>query len=175
MTADAPRAPVAEADVPWLSAEQQREWRALFGLLMDLPPALDAQLKRDAGLNTFEYQVLAALSEAPARTMVLSDLAALARGSLSRLSHAVTRLERAGWVERRSCTDRAGRHTEARLTDSGLARLEEVAPGHVRAVRRLVVDVLSAEQLTELAAAARAITAATRAEPLDECREDGGC
>ncbi|MGW6128773.1 MarR family winged helix-turn-helix transcriptional regulator [Cellulomonas sp. NPDC055163] len=175
MTDDEPRASVAEPDVPWLSDQQQGEWRALARMLMDLPPALDAQLKRDAGLNTFEYQVLAALSESPARTLVLSDLAAHARGSLSRLSHAVTRLERAGWVERRSCTDRAGRHTEARLTDSGLARLEEVAPGHVRAVRRLVVDVLSAEQLTQLAAAARAIADATQAEPPDESRPDGSC
>lgn len=175
MTADQPRTPVAEPDVPWLSAEQQREWRSLMGLFMDLPPALDAQLKRDAGLNAFEYQVLAALSEAPGRTLVLSDLAALARGSLSRLSHAVTRLERAGWVERRTCTDRAGRHTEARLTPSGLARIEEAAPGHVRAVRRLVVDVLSPEQLAQLGAAARAITAAARAEGLDQGPGDGGC
>lgn len=175
MTADAPRAPGGEPDVSWLSAEQQREWRSLLGLFMDLPPALDAQLKRDAGLNMFEYQVLAALSEAPARTLVLSDLAALARGSLSRLSHAVTRLERAGWVERRTCTDRAGRHTEARLTDSGLVRIEEAAPGHVAAVRRLVVDALGPEQLAQLGAAARAITAATRAEPPDEGRADGSC
>ena len=36
-----------------------------MAMLMTLPTALDAQLKRDAGLNSFEYHVLAALSDAP--------------------------------------------------------------------------------------------------------------
>lgn len=147
-----------ETDVPWLSPDQQRDWRSLIGLLMTLPPALDLQLKRDAGVNSYEYQVLAALSEAPQRAMALSDLADLARGSLSRLSHAVTRLEKVGWVERRSCSQREGRRTEAWLTDAGLAKLQDIAPGHVREVRRLVVDALPAEQLAALGAAARALT-----------------
>ncbi|WP_307844947.1 MarR family winged helix-turn-helix transcriptional regulator [Actinotalea solisilvae] len=169
--------PAAETpdEVPWLTRQQQLEWRDLFTLLMTLPPALDLQLRRDAGLNLFEYHVLAGLSESPGRTLVLSDLAASARGSLSRLSHAVTRLERAGFVERRTLTDRGGRAVEARLTDAGFARLEEVAPGHVRAVRRLLVDPLTPEQLTALAAAARAITAATLAEPADDAAAPDAC
>lgn len=168
-------ATAADQDAPWLSEAQQRDWRALFALIMSLPPTLDGQLKRDAGVNVFEYQVLAALSEAPGRTLVLSNLAERAQGSLSRLSHAVTRLERSGWVERRSCTVGGGRRIEARLTDAGRARLEEIAPGHVREVRRLVVDALTPEQLVALGDAARAITAATAAgvpEPcalLDDC------
>src|SRR5690349_7364715 len=101
---------------------------------MTLPGALDAQLKRDAGVNSFEYHLLARLSMAPARTLALSDLAEQAQGSLSRLSHAITRLERAGWVERRTCTDQ-GRRVEARLTDAGWAKVEDMAPGHVREAR----------------------------------------
>lgn len=162
-------------DVPWLSPEQQRDWRALVALFMTLPPALDAQLRRDAGLNAFEYQVLAGLGEAHDHTLVLSDLAASAQGSLSRLSHAVTRLERAGWVERRSCPGSGARRTEAHLTDEGLRRLQEVAPGHVREARRLVVDVLTPEQLTALGDAARAIAAAVTAGGPDACREVGDC
>jgi DNA-binding MarR family transcriptional regulator len=164
-----------EHDVPWLSPSQLRDWRSLVALFMTLPPALDAQLKRDAGLNAFEYHVLAALSEACERTLVLSDLAELAQGSLSRLSHAITRLERSGWVERRTCTHEGGRRTEARLTDAGMARLEEIAPGHVREARRLVVDVLTPEQLTALGDAARAITAATMAEAPEACRQVSDC
>jgi DNA-binding MarR family transcriptional regulator len=163
----------AETGPPWLSPDQQRDWRALVALVMTLPPALDAQLKRDAGLNAFEYQVLAALSEAPGRTLVLSDLAAMAQGSLSRLSHAVTRLERAGWVERRSCAARGGRSTEAWLTDAGFAKLEQIAVGHVREARRLVVDVLTPGQLAALGDAARAITAVTTAEGPVPCQEAG--
>lgn len=42
-----------------------------------------------------------------------------------------------------------------------MARLEEISPSHVREARRLVVDVLTPEQLATLGEAARAITTAT--------------
>lgn len=151
---------VSEPAAPWLTPAQERDWRALVALFMTLPPALDAQLKRDAGLNSFEYHVLAALSDAPDRALVLSELAVMSQGSLSRLSHAITRLERSGWVDRRSCADRTGRRTEARLTEAGLAKLEQIAPGHVREARRLVIDVLSSAQLAALGDAARTLLAA---------------
>lgn len=160
-----------EGEVPWLSAGEQAEWRALMALLMTLMPALDAQLKRDAGVNVFEYQVLAGISEAHDCAMGLSELAALSRGSLSRLSHAVTRLEKAGWVERRTFVDRGGRRTEARLTEAGMAKIEEIAPGHVREARRLVLDVLTPEELATLGTAARKITAAIGAAAAEPCTE----
>lgn len=172
MSADTtPKTTEAEQDVAWLSSEQLHEWQSLVALLMTLPGALDGQLRRDAGVNLFEYHVLAALSDAPDGTLVLSDLAVLAQGSLSRLSHAITRLERAGWVLRRSCTEPGSRRTEARLTDAGWAKLEEVAPDHVRQARRLVIDVLTREQLTALGNAARAITAATVTQAPPSCSE----
>ncbi|NCT91559.1 MarR family transcriptional regulator [Cellulomonas sp. APG4] len=174
VTSDTNRAVPAPADeVRWLSAEQLRNWRDLMEMLSFLPAALDSQLKHDAGLNGFEYHVLAALSEAPGGELGLSTLAEMSRGSLSRLSHAVTRLERAGWVERRRLSDEAGRRGVAVLTEAGQAKLEETAPGHVREVRRLVVDVLTPEQLTSIAGSAREITAAILADPPAECTE--GC
>lgn len=154
-------------DVPWLSPVEMRNWLALVDLLATLPPALDAQLKRDAGVNSYEYQVLALLSDAPHRTIGLRDLAESTQGSLSRLSHAITRLQRSGWVERHSSIEPGGRRINARLTDAGLAKLEAVAPGHVRESRRLVVDVLTPEQFEALGHAARAITAAIVAEAQD--------
>ncbi|MFC0644521.1 MarR family winged helix-turn-helix transcriptional regulator [Cellulomonas phragmiteti] len=170
MTSDNAR----EADdaVPWLSEREQECWRAIATLATTLPAALDAQLRRDAGVNAFEYHVLAGLSEAPARTLVLSDLAALARGSLSRLSHALTRMERAGYVTRAACSEGSVRRIEATLTDAGLARLEAIAPGHVREVRRLVVDALTPEQLDALADASRAVNAAIAADPPEACTGD---
>lgn len=144
------------ADVPWLSDAQLPDWKA-FGIMFSvLPPELDAQLKRDAGLNLFEYHVLVRLSEAPDRCLPMSSLAAAAQGSPSRISHAVRRLEEAGWVERHEGCE--GRHrVEARLTDAGMQKLVDAAPGHVREVRRLVVDVLTPAQLEALGAASRAI------------------
>jgi DNA-binding MarR family transcriptional regulator len=147
-----------EDGVRWLTADQLRDWTSLVAMVMLLPSALDGQLKRDAGLNSFEYHVLASLSEAPGWSVPMSDLAVVAQGSASRLSHAVGRLERDGWVERRSCRE-AGRRTAAHLTPAGMRKLEDAALGHVREARRLVVDALTADQLRALGAAARAIVA----------------
>jgi len=153
----------ATPTAPALSGAQLEAWTALVALLATLPTALDNQLKRDAGMNMYEYHVLAALSAAPGQVLPMTDLALSAQGSASRLSHAVTRLERAGWVERVSCTE-AGRRTSAALTAAGAAHLRTVADGHLREVRRLVVDTLTPEQLTQLGDAARAIVGATDPE-----------
>jgi len=153
----------ATPTAPALSGAQLEAWTALVALLATLPTALDNQLKRDAGMNMYEYHVLAALSAAPGQVLPMTDLALSAQGSASRLSHAVTRLERAGWVERVSCTE-AGRRTSATLTAAGAAHLRTVADGHLREVRRLVVDTLTPEQLAQLGDAARAIVGATDPE-----------
>ena len=77
----------------WLTAEEQAAWRSVAGMLFRLPAALDAQLQKDAGISHFEYMVLSSLSEAQDRTLRMSDLAAMASGALSWLSHVVRRLE----------------------------------------------------------------------------------
>ncbi|WP_328471562.1 MarR family winged helix-turn-helix transcriptional regulator [Actinoplanes sp. NBC_00393] len=137
-------------DVPWLSDGERHAWMALTTVLMSLPPAIDAQLKRDAGINFFEYQILSSLSQAADRSVRMSLLAHLAGGSLSRLSHAVSRLERQGWVERRNMDTTEVRCVVAVLTDAGLAMVEQTAPGHVREARRLVFDALTEEQVAQL-------------------------
>ena len=148
----------------WLSAEELRAWLPMGGLLLKLPAALDAQMQRDSGLSHFEYLVLANLSEAPERTRRMSELAALANGSLSRLSHVVKRLETRGWIERRACPS-DGRYTNAVLTEAGWAKVRASAPGHVEAVRSLILDALSPEELDQLGAMARRIL--ERLEPGD--------
>ena len=40
---------------PWLDADERHAWMSLIAMLMSVPPAIDAQLKRDSGLNFFEY------------------------------------------------------------------------------------------------------------------------
>ncbi|MBV2153551.1 MarR family winged helix-turn-helix transcriptional regulator [Kitasatospora sp. SUK 42] len=133
----------------WLNASELEAWKAFSALLIKMPAALDAQLRQDSGLTTFEYLVLAGLSEAPERTMRMSVLAALANGSLSRLSHVVTRLEKRGHLRREPCPD-DGRYTNAVLTEDGYRQVVEAAPGHLNNVRSLVVDVLEPEQIKQL-------------------------
>lgn len=133
----------------WLSDDELETWKRFSGVLVRLPFALDAQLQRDSGLTYFEYLVLAVLSEQPGRTMRMSELAGLANGSLSRLSHVAKRLEGRGLLRREPCPD-DGRYTNAILTDAGWDQVVAAAPGHVGAVRAAVFDVLSPEQVVQL-------------------------
>jgi DNA-binding MarR family transcriptional regulator len=146
--------PTPDDEVPWLTGPERGAWMTLMALLMSLPTAIDAQLKRDSGLNFFEYSILVALARPAERAVQMSSLALLAGGSLSRLSHAVSRLERQGWVRRRVQTGEV-RCTEAVLTEEGMAVLAAAAPGHVREARRLVFDALTAEQVCQLRQIAR--------------------
>jgi DNA-binding MarR family transcriptional regulator len=143
-------------DAAWLSPAELRTWMTLSALMEALPSAVDAQLKRDAGINRFEYVVLAALSESPDRSLLMSELTTIAAGSISRLSHAIGRLESQGWVTRRPYPE-DGRHTQVTLTDAGMDKVVATAPGHVREARRLVIDTLTSEQLSQLGAAAARI------------------
>jgi DNA-binding MarR family transcriptional regulator len=136
---------------------------ALNAMTETLPAALDAQLKRDSGLNLFDYYVLAALSEAPGRTLGMSHLALMAQSSPSRLSHAVARLERQGWVVRRPAPD-DGRLTEAHLTAAGMRTVKAAAPAHVREARRRVLDTMTAAEFAELGRLARLVVDATAPE-----------
>lgn len=150
------REPGSSQEPRWLTEDEQRAWRPLASLLFRLPAALDAQLQQDAQITHFEYVVLMSLSEAPARTLRMSDLAAIASGSLSRLSHVVSRLERRGWVRRESCPG-DGRYINAVLTEAGWNKVVESAPGHVEAVRKLIVDGLSPAEFQALGEASRHI------------------
>jgi DNA-binding MarR family transcriptional regulator len=146
----------------WLSTDEQHCWRAFLIACQSLFGGIDAQLLRDSGLPHGYYEILVHLSEAPGRALRMSHLAKVSSFSKSRLSHAVARLEDRGWVKRLDCpTDRRGQI--AQLTDEGFATLAAAAPGHVEQVRRALIDVLTAEQLTQLGEISRAIIAAADA------------
>jgi DNA-binding MarR family transcriptional regulator len=133
----------------WLDDEEMSAWLALNGVILLLPGALDSQMQRDNDITMFEYLVLAMLSEAPGRTLQLKRLARVTNGSLSRLSHVVTRLEGRGWVRREPLAAN-GRVTMARLTDAGYAKVVASAPSHVETVRQLVFDSLDRRQVRQL-------------------------
>jgi DNA-binding MarR family transcriptional regulator len=146
----------------WLSADEQRVWRAFLEAAQSLFAAVDSQLQHDAAIPHGYYEILVRLSEAPGRALRMSQLAEASTSSKSRLSHAVARLEERGWVERLDCsTDRRGQI--ARLTDTGFAILASAAPGHVQQVRRLLFDQLNPDQVRQLGEISAAILA--EAEP----------
>jgi DNA-binding MarR family transcriptional regulator len=140
---------VVRTKTRWLSASEQKAWRAYLEATTLLFDALDRQLQRDAGIPHAYYEILVRLSESECRSMRMSELADATRSSRSRLSHAVARLEERGWLKRVECaTDKRGQL--AVLTDAGYAALVDAAPGHVEAVRKHMIDQLSAEQISQL-------------------------
>jgi DNA-binding MarR family transcriptional regulator len=141
---------------PTITEEQLEVWAAVATLLERLPAALDAQLQRDSGLSHFEHGVLTALDTAPDRMLRMSTLAGYASSTLSRLSRAVTRLERKGWVHR-AVDPTDGRFTLAVLTGDGHKKVAESTPAHQALVRRLVFDTISPERAHQLGDIARGI------------------
>jgi DNA-binding MarR family transcriptional regulator len=133
----------------WLDADEQQVWGQLSTMILRLQPVLSAQLQREVGISHFEYLIMARLSEASRSTMRMSVLATLCGSSLPRLSQAVARLERRGWISRRPDTEN-GRYTLAVLTTAGRRRLQQAAPSHVEAVRELVFDRLTQAQTRAL-------------------------
>ncbi len=144
-------------DTRWLDDDEQHAWRSFLRAASAIDEALDRQLQRDAGMPHAYYQVLAMLSEAPDRTLRMSQLAERTTSSASRLSHAVARLEEKGWVRRdKHPTDRRG--ALAVLTDDGWSAVQAAAPGHVAAVREVLFDRLAPGQVLQLRAICERLT-----------------
>lgn len=139
-----------QPETRWLTDNEQAAWRSLVAILTRLPAALDTQLQRDSSLTHFDYFVLSGLSEAPDRRLQLRDLAKFANASLSRLSHVVTKLEKIGWVRRESIEGSRGSY--AVLTDTGMEKVVEAAPGHVETVQALLFEGLNETEVARLAA-----------------------
>jgi DNA-binding MarR family transcriptional regulator len=151
--------PATPAQPRWLDDREQGAWRAYLAMTRLVRERLERQAQQDSGMPHTYYLILAMLSEAPERCMRMSELAAIAGTSQSQLSHAASRLEESGWIERRrSRTDRRG--YLAHLTDKGFEVLQAAAPGHVEAVRSTLFDPLSDKQVNQLADIAQTVLAA---------------
>ncbi len=138
-----------QAEPRWLSPDEQQAWIGVTAVMWLLPGPLDAQLQRDSCLNLFDYFVLSSLSMADGRQRRMSDLALQSNASPSRVSNVVARLETQGWVTRHP-HEHDRRSTVATLTDAGWDKVVSAAPGHVAAVRHLLIDRLSPAQLDAL-------------------------
>ncbi|NED85029.1 MarR family transcriptional regulator [Streptomyces sp. SID11233] len=147
----------------WLTDEEQSVWRAYLHAATLLEDHLDRQLQRDAGMPHIYYGLLVQLSQAPRRQKRMTELAKDAKITRSRLSHAVARLEKSGWVRREDCpSDKRGQN--AVLTDEGHEMLRRSAPGHVSAVRQALFDRLTPEQVRSLGEIMQVVAAGLQPE-----------
>lgn len=139
----------------WLNPSELDAWRLFSAVVHMLPRQLEKSLQA-YGVSLFEYQVMAGLSDAPDHSLPMSRLAEWSNGSLSRLSHVVSRMERRGLVRRSQCPD-DGRVTLATLTDDGHALMVRAAPEHVASVRAALVDRLDDDEVDHLATICRKV------------------
>ena len=143
----------------WLTADQQRVWRAYLLGVARLSEAMDADL-RQFDVDLPEYEILVALSESPDRQMRMSELATAVHQSRSRLTHTIARMEKDNLVTRVGCpTDRRG--VWATLTDTGAEMLRTAAPSHVATVRKFFVDAAGPDDYAALGRAFEAVIKAT--------------
>ena len=138
--------------------------RAFAHVWTVLPRLMEADLLREQGMTLIDYFTLMHLSEAPQRSLRMSELAMATDMSLSGMTRAVQRLESEGLVRReRSADDKRGWH--AVLTDAGLARLQECWPVHLASVREHFFDHVTPDERPVITRALQRITAAARCGP----------
>jgi DNA-binding MarR family transcriptional regulator len=140
----------------WLTAEEQRTWRAYLRMSTLLPARLNRQLQRSCGLSLPEYEVLVQLSEAPGHRMRPYQLCEALNWEQSRLSHQLTRMQRRGLVAREECPA-DGRGAFVILETAGADAIRSAAPGHVATVRQLMFDRLTDDQRAAFEQACTAI------------------
>ena len=150
----------------WLNPTEMKAWRRYITATVRLLEALSADLDGH-DLSMPDYEILVQLSEAPDRRMRMSELAASALLSRSRLSHRMKVMEESGWVRREPCpVDKRGYF--AVMTPKGWKAIVAAAPDHVESVRNRFMNHLSKDDQQILAEIFERIESSLRAEALEQ-------
>lgn len=142
----------------WLDPAEERAWRGYRRMFLLLNARVARDLTIDSGLSEPDYDVLSSLTDTADHSERLSTLAARMLWSQSRLSHHIARMQVRGLVTREEC-ESDGRGSIVVLTAAGLKALEAAAPGHVRAVRSHLIDLLTRDQIKALGDIAERVVA----------------
>jgi DNA-binding MarR family transcriptional regulator len=156
----------------WLTDDEQRSWRAFLEGSRLLMHNLERGHQKH-GLSATDYEILVQLSEAPEKRLRMSQLAVRTLLEKSRLSHQITRMEKAGLIERQPCEDdRRGQF--AVLTEYGWETIQRVAVDHVNQVREIFLDRMTPEQFAVLGAAFEQVANGLRKRRPEACAESLG-
>lgn len=159
-------------EVQWLDEHEQRAWRALQFMQLQLAGRLAADVAATSDLTYADYLVLVALSEQPDGRARLFELAKALGWEKSRLSHQVSRMSGRGLLRKERCDgDRRGAFVVT--TEQGRRAIEAAAPHHVAMVRRLFIDPLTPGELDAITSAAEKVLAVLDTEAADG-HDDGG-
>jgi len=141
-----------------LTPTEEKFWRALMRIALNLPRQLGNDLIRGSGLTASEYTVIMNLSEAPNRQLRMADLASACGLSASRTTRLVDDLQSRGFVVKRASSS-DGRSNLAQLTPRGLAKLKSAWPEHVTSVRSRVFDHIEPRTLGKATEALESVAA----------------
>jgi DNA-binding MarR family transcriptional regulator len=131
-------------------------WSSLLRAHATLMRQLETDLERETGLALADFDVLAQLALADGE-LRMTELAARALISRSGMTRRVARLAEEGLV-RRAAADTDARGVVVVLTDTGVARLTETVPVHLRGIANLFVAKLDDEELADLERALDKVT-----------------
>lgn len=132
------------------STPEQRAWVGLARAYASAMRRFNGDLGSAHGLTLNDYEVLLHLAQAPERMMRRVDLAKSVLLTPSGITRLLEGLERAGFVERASCSSDA-RVTYALLADEGYQKLREASSTHVEGIRSHFAERFSREELETLA------------------------
>jgi DNA-binding MarR family transcriptional regulator len=157
-TAGNAAAPGEAVEPRWLNPDQLHAWRSFLLAYARVVQYLNDDMQATSDMPLTWYDVLVHLSEAPEGTLCMTDLAESVFISRSGLTRLVDRMEVGGLVNRSPDPDDR-RRMMASLTDEGFRRLTETAPGHVEALRKVMIDLLDDSDISALAAVMDKVTA----------------
>src|SRR4051812_10312350 len=132
-------------------------WDAFLRAHATLMRRLELDLTQATGFALADFDVLAQLARAGGE-LRMTDLASRALVSRSGMTRRVARLVEEGLIQRANA-DSDGRGVIVGLTDSGLARLAQTAPVHLRGISELFVARLDNQELAALGNALRKVVA----------------
>jgi DNA-binding MarR family transcriptional regulator len=165
-----PRGSRGADEAPSPDDPRLRAWIAFLQAYAVVTRQLEAELSAERQLSLADYDALVQLAVADDRRLRMSELAdrvVLSRSGVSRL---VDRLVADGLVERRACpTDARGSWAE--LTATGLQRLREAAPVHLRGIDAHFLAPIAEEDREGLVRALEAVVRGLRTP--DPCRLPG--
>ena len=148
MTDSQPDAGADPEGVPGLDPQELDAYFVLMEAVSLLQHQVEQQLRAEGGISYVQFELLARLADARG-PLTMTELADGVVYSRSGLTYQAGLLEKAGLITRGASPD-DDRATLVTITDSGLALLGRVMPGHIQITRRLLLDPLSQDDLHHL-------------------------
>lgn len=146
-----------------LEAEELHAYFVLMEAVSLLQHQVEQQLLAEGGISYVQFELLARLADARG-PLTMTELADGVVYSRSGLTYQAGLLERAGLITRGPSPE-DDRATLVAITGTGHALFDRVLPGHVRVVRRLLLDPLAGDDLHRLDDIMTRVRDHMRAEP----------